>query len=218
MDNIISQVKHIGEKFNFTRIVLFGSRARGDNNSNSDIDLAVFAKDCRDEGAFRSALEEIDTLLKFDVVFITNTIEDEFFKNINRDGVVIVDRFKTKLENFQRAAERLKEAIDEYAQINSETVRDGVIQRFEFTVELSWKTLREYMIDQGYQAADSPKAVMKEAFAHGLIKDDKVWIDMLTDRNLTSHIYKDETAQRIFESIVSSYAHALEDLARMLAV
>lgn len=57
------------------------------------------------------------------------------------------------------------EAIVDYDQMGLDSIRDGVIQRFEFCVELAWKTLREYLLDQGYTEINSPKSVMKQAFA-----------------------------------------------------
>ena len=56
---------------------------------------------------------------------------------------------KTKRDNFVNAAHRLAEAVTDYQNIRNDTVRDGMIQRFEFTFELGWKALKEYMLDAG---------------------------------------------------------------------
>ena len=82
-----------------------------------------------------------------------------------------------------------------------DSIRDGVIQRFEFCTELAWKTMREYLIDQGYTELNSPKAVVKQAFAFGMIQDQAAWIELLNDRNLTSHVYDESTAKLIFNRI-----------------
>ena len=75
-----------------------------------------------------------------------------------------MSKFETKLTNFSNALERLKEAIEEFEKDNSSNViRDGVIQRFEFTYELAWKTTKEYLEDIGIVDKNSPKAVIKEA-------------------------------------------------------
>ena len=58
---------------------------------------------------------------------------------------------KTKRDNFVNAAHRLAEAVTDYQNIRNDTVRDGMIQRFEFTFELGWKALKEYMLDAGMQ-------------------------------------------------------------------
>jgi nucleotidyltransferase substrate binding protein (TIGR01987 family) len=107
-----------------------------------------------------------------------------------------------KAELFLNALSRLKEAA---AQDNkSDIVIDAIIQRFEFTVELTWKFLKEYLEEQGI-AALTPKEVMREAFAAGIIKGDDNWLRMLKDRNLTSHTYNEELAQEIHLRILESY-------------
>lgn len=61
------------------------------------------------------------------------------------------------------------------------------------------------MIDQGYTDINSPKSVMRQAYADGLVDNEQAWIDLLNDRNLTSHIYDEATAARIYGLIVSRY-------------
>ncbi|OGJ86627.1 MAG: hypothetical protein A2268_13035 [Candidatus Raymondbacteria bacterium RifOxyA12_full_50_37] len=85
---------------------------------------------------------------------------------------------------------------------------DGVIQRFEFTFELLWKTYKLYLDFQGIQA-DSPRASLKEAFRLGLIGEEALYLDMLEDRNLASHVYKREIAEAIYGRIVSFYKAAI---------
>lgn len=120
-----------------------------------------------------------------------------------------------KCENYRAAVARLTEALAEYAAHPESTViRDGVIQRFEFTFELSWKSLREYMVDQG--AADDAvfsKQVFKAAFAAGLIEDGDVWLDMLASRNITSHVYDDAQAAQVVSDIRDRYISPLSELA-----
>ncbi len=89
-------------------------------------------------------------------------------------------------------------------------VRDGLIQRFEFTYELSWKTTKEYLAEQGIVDINAPKSVIKEAFAHKLITNEQHWLLMLNDRNMTSHVYKEEMAEEIAERIVSCYVQEFE--------
>lgn len=122
-------------------------------------------------------------------------------------------KFKTKLENYNNAIKRLSEAIEEYKKINaSDVVRDGVIQRFEFTYELSWKTTKEYLELNGIVDKNSPKAVIKEAYAQKLITNENNWLLMLNDRNLTSHVYREEMAEEIAERITSVYIKEFEAL------
>ena len=79
---------------------------------------------------------------------------------------------RTKRDNYLRAVQRLGEALEEYAANPTDTVRDGVIQRFEFTFDLAWKSLKEYMQDQGATTPlQFPKQVLREAYAAELIDD-----------------------------------------------
>ena len=139
-----SQIAQLGARYGATKIVLFGSRARGDNHPRSDIDLAIYGMPERQQAPFYFAVEEeLQSLLKFDIVHITANTSLALLDNIRKDGVTIMESYSEKLKNFEKALTRLQESIEEYNQTHSDTVRDGVIQRFEFTCELSWKTTRE---------------------------------------------------------------------------
>ncbi len=87
-----------------------------------------------------------------------------------------------------------------------------MIQRFEFSAELAWKTCKEHLQDLGYTEVNGPKPVMREAFAARLIEDDEIWISILSDRNLTSHIYDEETAKEIAGRVMGEYMGAFQKL------
>ena len=91
-------------------------------------------------------------------------------------------------------------------------MRDGVIQRFEFCAELAWKTMREYLLDQGFSDINSPKAVIKQAYAFGMIQDQQAWLDLQNDRNLTSHVYDEENAKVIFERIENQHLARFDEV------
>ena len=125
-----------------------------------------------------------------------------------------------KIENFRRAVERLQEALADSARNPESTViRDGVIQRFEFTFELAWKSLREYMADQGADMSGVvfSKQVFKAAYAAQLIDDEQIWLDMLTSRNITSHVYDDQQAAQVVADIRDRYIAPLAALAASYA-
>ena len=123
---------------------------------------------------------------------------------------------RTKRDNYLRAVQRLGEALEEYAANPTDTVRDGVIQRFEFTFDLAWKSLKEYMQDQGATTPlQFPKQVLREAYAAELIDDEGVWLDMLNARNQTSHIYDDHTAAVVMSGVQERYYKALRALASL---
>ena len=129
-----------------------------------------------------------------------------------------MSKLAVKLSNFKNALQRLKEAAIELEQINaSDVVRDGLIQRFEFTYELAWKTTKEYLEDIGIVDKLSPKAVIKEAYAQKIIVNEQNWLLMLQDRNMTSHVYKEEMAQEIAERIIGCYINELELLLKKIS-
>lgn len=209
-EQLIEQIIGAAKRHGVQKLVLFGSRARGDDHPASDIDLAVYG--LQNELPLRSALEELPTLLKFDVVPVRGETDKLLLKEIERDGVVLMERRITKLDQFALALERVREAIAEYRQTHSQVVRDGVIQRFEFTCELAWKSCREYLLDEGFTGIDSPKAAMRQAFACSLIDDEQGWLNLLQARNLTSHMYSEDQAQAIYEQIEKVFMPLFEKL------
>lgn len=203
--NLYRSIVMLGRRYGAQKLVLFGSRARGDNRPASDIDLAVYGMPEDQRGAFGAACEELPTLLKLDIVHIRPGMAPLFLQNIERDGIDLMNKFSEKYRQLVDAVARLREALSDYDKTALESVRDGVIQRFEFCTELAWKTMREYLIDQGYTELNSPKATIRQAFAFGLISDESGWLSLLEDRNLTSHIYNEATATEIFGHISQKY-------------
>ena len=170
--NLYRSIAVLGRRYGAQRLVLFGSRARGDNRPASDIDLAVYGMPESQRGAFGAACEELPTLLKLDIVHIRPGMAPLFLQNIERDGIDLMNKFSEKYQQLVDAVARLRGALADYDKTALESVRDGVIQRFEFCTELAWKTMREYLIDQGYTELNSPKATIRQAFASGLILDE----------------------------------------------
>ena len=205
MEELYRQLAALARRYGAKRLVLYGSRARGDHRYNSDIDLAVYGMPEANRANFWMGCEELPTLLKFDIVHITDGMNPAFLANIKKDGVELMDKLHEKYGYFTDAVARLREARDDYKKMPLDSIRDGVIQRFEFCTELAWKTMREYLLDQGYTEINSPKAVVKQAFAFGMIQDQQAWIDLLNDRNLTSHVYDEATAKVIFERIENQH-------------
>lgn len=216
MNNIYNSIAKAAKHFGASKVVLFGSRARGDNRERSDIDIAVYGIDKSEQAAFRSAIADIPTLLEFDIVFVSSDTDTALLNNIKKDGKTIMSKFTEKYEKLISATERLKQAIADYNNVHLDSVRDGVIQRFEFCTELAWKTVREYLIEQGYADINSPKAVMKTAFSDGLLTNENGWLEILESRNITSHVYDEKTAETIFESIKNVYTPLFSELIETL--
>ncbi len=125
------------------------------------------------------------------------------------------ERIKELYEDFKNALERLKEALSESLSKGSIVV-DGTIQRFEFTFELAWKLAKAVLNYNGIEV-ETPRLTIKEAFKTGLVKDGQGWIEMLEDRNKTSHIYDEKQALRIYERIKETYFGLLEDFSDNIA-
>lgn len=117
-----------------------------------------------------------------------------------------------KYMNLKKAYTRLVEVSKLYDG-KDDIIRDSLIQRFEFTYELTHKSLKEFMKYLGVTLENSfPRTIYKKAYVNNLISDDKVWIDLLEDRNKTSHIYNEKLADEIANNIVDKYVNAIGEL------
>ena len=122
------------------------------------------------------------------------------------------ERFAERKAELQNAIKRLREAV---AQPEGDLVRDAVIQRFEFTFELVWKSLKLYLERQGLDCG-GPRSTLKKAFTEGLINSpDEAdgWLRVLEDRNLASHAYDEALAIRIYQHVVQEYVALLGQMA-----
>ena len=115
------------------------------------------------------------------------------------------------LENFRSTLNSLEEFVTE--PIQNDRDKAGIIQAFEFTFEQCWKALQQEAQTQGTQVG-SPKAAFKFAMDVGLIStaQEKLWLEMLEDRNLTSHTYKKELADQVIQRIRDNYLNAFKGL------
>jgi nucleotidyltransferase substrate binding protein (TIGR01987 family) len=109
---------------------------------------------------------------------------------------------KQSLENLGRALSRLKEALN--VPIDNPLYIDGTVQRFEFAIELYWKTLKRMLQDEGITLS-TPRETLKQGFQIGWLGDEEVWLGMLRDRNETSHVYDEHTAETIYQHIRTYY-------------
>jgi len=115
------------------------------------------------------------------------------------------------LETFETALTRFREAL---AQPKNEWTRDASIQRFEFTIELAWKTIMRFARREGVECS-SPRQAFRAAFKLGWIEDNDIWLDMLEDRNLTSHTYSEKLADALYVRL-PGYQAALSQLLERL--
>lgn len=105
-----------------------------------------------------------------------------------------ISKLSEVYQSFSEALTRLEDAL---RQKKNEFMRDSAIQRFEFTFDLCWKTIKAYLETQGIRCT-SPKECFKEAFQQGLIHNEPVWLEMLERRNETVHTYNAEMAEQVY--------------------
>ncbi len=103
-------------------------------------------------------------------------------------------RWKQRFDNFQNAYERLKETLE--AKELNELEKNGLVQRFEFTIELCWKILKDYLQDTGFKFTPSPKETIRQAYNAGIIEDGQILIDAIELRNELSHDYSGEKFEK----------------------
>ena len=121
------------------------------------------------------------------------------------------------LADFERAFKKFKEAYlrARDSRMNSDYYffRDSAIQRFEFTVEIFWKTIKSFLKEREGIDCRTPKSCIREFFSAGFLDEEHtiLLLKMIDDRNLTSHTYKEEIAERIFSKL-ESYINVLEQI------
>ncbi|MDC3418448.1 nucleotidyltransferase substrate binding protein [Aquibacillus salsiterrae] len=118
-------------------------------------------------------------------------------------------RWKQRFENFEKSFKLLEKYSN--SSISTELERAGIIQFFETTFELAWKVLKDYLESEGY-IAKSPRESIKRAFQVGLIEEGHLWMDALSKRNLTSHTYDQELAEKLVKEIQEQFLPLLRNL------
>jgi nucleotidyltransferase substrate binding protein (TIGR01987 family) len=121
-------------------------------------------------------------------------------------------RWHQRLQSFLKAFVRLSEGARLAGERElSPLEKQGLIQAFEFTHELAWNVLKDYLETQGVQGVVGSRGATREAFKNGLIADGEVWMDMIKSRNQTTHTYNEETANAITEAILTRYCAAFAE-------
>jgi nucleotidyltransferase substrate binding protein (TIGR01987 family) len=120
-------------------------------------------------------------------------------------------RWVRRFNNFVKAFAQLEEAVKLSRQRElSKLEQQGLIQAFEYTHELAWKTMKDFLEERGVQNIYGSKDATREAFKAGLIENGEVWMEMIQSRNLTSHTHDAKIAAAVFTAIVDTYFAAFE--------
>jgi nucleotidyltransferase substrate binding protein (TIGR01987 family) len=131
---------------------------------------------------------------------------------MNLDRMAEDIRWHQRFSNYNKALNQLEKAVQ---LANERTLSDleeqGIIQAFEFTHELAWKTIKDFIENQGATKIYGSKDATREAFQLGLILDGEGWMDMIKSRNESSHTYNKETAAGISKKITETYYQLFKD-------
>ncbi len=123
-------------------------------------------------------------------------------------------RLEERKFDLENAFQRLKEALQEN---ETELAIDGTLHRFEFTFELAWKTMKDYLEYNGViEHTGSPREVIQAAFKQGLIENGEDWIAMMLSRNSLSHLYDEKTSREIYDLIKNKYLFLLKEVLQKL--
>lgn len=118
-------------------------------------------------------------------------------------------RWKQRFSNFKKATIQLSEFIEK-GELNKFEVQ-GLIQCFEYTFELAWKTMKDYLELEGFEVK-SPRSTIQTAFQTQLVTDGHTWIDALEKRNLMAHTYDESVAKQAEDLIKHQYYPIIKDL------
>lgn len=126
-------------------------------------------------------------------------------------------RWEQRFDNYNKALSKLEEvAVNRAFSSLSDLEKEGLIQRFEYTFELAWKTLQDLLAYKGYEGINGPNQVLEQAVKDGYIGDVPGWRAMKKSRELTSHTYDSATADEIAREVINKYAVLLRTLALVL--
>ena len=122
-------------------------------------------------------------------------------------------RWQQRFQNYQKALGQLTSALSQYDENAEALIKEGILQRFEFTHELAWKMLKDYLEYEGHQGITGSRSASRLAFSLGLVSDGQIWMDMIESRNRTVHTYDERVLEQEFAKVQQAYAPALAALA-----
>jgi len=119
-------------------------------------------------------------------------------------------RWRQRFQNFKKAFEQLRDSVLKVDEL-SDLEKEGMVQRFEYTFELAWKTLKDYLEEQQVNAK-FPREVIKQSFHYEIIQDGEIWMDMLEKRTLMAHTYEETIFRDSVQKIANEYFKAISPL------
>lgn len=126
-------------------------------------------------------------------------------------------RWIQRFENYQKALIQLKNAVDlAETRALSDFEKQGLIQGFEFTHELAWNVMKDYFRHQGNQGIRGSTDATRAAFKNDIIVEGQIWMDMIEDRNQSTHTYNEEVAEKISSHILKEYLREFEQFSEVM--
>lgn len=128
---------------------------------------------------------------------------------VSANILIVMDmdiRWKQRLQNYKKALVTIKNAVELSKERElTDLEKQGLIKGFEFTFEMAWNVMKDFLEEQGISGIIGSKGAVRQAFNKGLIEDGQVWMDMIKDRNVASHTYDEETAKELIAVITKKY-------------
>jgi nucleotidyltransferase substrate binding protein (TIGR01987 family) len=118
--------------------------------------------------------------------------------------------------NFENALKQLVEGVDEFANPEENIIKEGIIQRFEFTHELAWKVLKDYLEYEGLRQITGSRTATREAFNKNILENGEVWMEMIESRNNFVHTYQESILEEEYEKIIKQYLPELISFERKM--
>jgi nucleotidyltransferase substrate binding protein (TIGR01987 family) len=115
-------------------------------------------------------------------------------------------RWKQRFNNYEKALKQLTEALEQFGNNPIDIIKEGIVQRFEFTHELAWKVMKDYLQYEDFRNTTGSRSATCEAFNKGILEQGQIWMDMIESRNKTVHTYDEAILNAEFDKIRNLYA------------
>ena len=122
-------------------------------------------------------------------------------------------RWIQRFNNYKKAVAALERSVVAARERNlNEMEEQGLVQGFEFTFELSWKLLKDYLESKGFKDFHGSRDTYRLAFQEGLISNGEIWMEMIDSRNRSSHTYEESIAREIISLVIAKYFLKFQEL------
>ena len=126
-------------------------------------------------------------------------------------------RWKQRFQNYKKALAAMKSAVELAASRElTDLEKQGLIKGFEFTFELAWNVMKDYLEEQGITGIVGSKGAVRQAYNKGIVNDGQVWIDMIEARNISARTYDNETANKLQKEIIETFYEKFSTFAQKM--